>query len=344
MKVITIGRIQDNDIVVNDVSVSYHHLQLVQNDNGNCSVVDLGSTNGTFVNGQRITGEVYLKPNDVVQIGSMQLPWQSYLNPKLKSKRIVWYIVTVVVMALLVVGVYFYVNYKNKKELEKLEKQEQIQTIKENELKEQYQQKLSEAVNYKKQAEDLYQQAIKTGDETYRKLADEKKRLSEQATTEANSLNNKIEQLQKQLTKAQTDKQLAEQKARDAEKAKIDAENRMRNAEIEKDNAESKRIIAENREKIASDKVKKDSIKIKELETLKDNRSKMLNNFLQMTANFNEEDYKAVCSELGYSTKNAKDVLVQKIIDTNITEIQGILNVVKKHNKEKENIKITGQT
>lgn len=43
MKVITIGRSSDNNIVINDAKVSRTHLQLVQNDSGICSVVDLNS-------------------------------------------------------------------------------------------------------------------------------------------------------------------------------------------------------------------------------------------------------------------------------------------------------------
>lgn len=79
MKVITIGRSdENNDIVVNDDKVSRNHLQMVMDDQGNFSVLDLNSTNGTFVNGQRITGEVSLKGTDELRIGNTILPWQSY--------------------------------------------------------------------------------------------------------------------------------------------------------------------------------------------------------------------------------------------------------------------------
>ena len=40
--------------------------------------MDFGSTNGTFVNGLRISGQVTLNPNDTVRIGGTNLPWQSY--------------------------------------------------------------------------------------------------------------------------------------------------------------------------------------------------------------------------------------------------------------------------
>lgn len=87
MKVITIGRdIENNNIVVNDHKVSRNHLQMVLDDNGNYSVLDLNSTNGTFVNGQRITGEVPLKVTDELRIGDTVLPWQSYFNDQVSPE------------------------------------------------------------------------------------------------------------------------------------------------------------------------------------------------------------------------------------------------------------------
>ena len=81
MKVITIGRSKEhNDIVVNDVKVSRNHLQMIMDDHGNYSVLDLNSTNGTFVNGIRITGEVPLQITDELRIGDTVLPWQHYFS------------------------------------------------------------------------------------------------------------------------------------------------------------------------------------------------------------------------------------------------------------------------
>jgi len=82
MKVITIGRSPENDIIINDNKVSRTHLQIVQDDNGNYSVIDFNSTNGTFVNGQQITGEVRINQGDEVKIGNTVLPWsQSCFSP-----------------------------------------------------------------------------------------------------------------------------------------------------------------------------------------------------------------------------------------------------------------------
>ena len=50
-----VGRGPDADVVVGDTEVSSRHASLVLVDGG-VSLEDLGSTNGTFVNGQRVTG------------------------------------------------------------------------------------------------------------------------------------------------------------------------------------------------------------------------------------------------------------------------------------------------
>ncbi len=69
---ITIGRGPNNDIqLATDTSVSRHHAQIT-NENDRYVVVDLESSNGTSVNGIRITRS-YLRPNDEVMIGQSKL-------------------------------------------------------------------------------------------------------------------------------------------------------------------------------------------------------------------------------------------------------------------------------
>src|SRR6476660_3557021 len=62
-----VGRALDNDLVLSDDRVSRHHGQLSVRF-GTLLYVDLGSTNGSFVNGVRVT-EIALGPGDVVQLG-----------------------------------------------------------------------------------------------------------------------------------------------------------------------------------------------------------------------------------------------------------------------------------
>lgn len=86
MKVITIGRMNGNDVIVNDDKVSRHHLQIVQFDDGSFHLIDFNSTNGTYVNGNRVPGEVVLDKEDFVRIGDTMLPWTTYFEPDFVSQ------------------------------------------------------------------------------------------------------------------------------------------------------------------------------------------------------------------------------------------------------------------
>ncbi|MGH3280096.1 MAG: FHA domain-containing protein [Trebonia sp.] len=63
-----IGRRPDNDIVVSDLGVSKQHAELRRSPTGQYSIIDLGSHNGTFVNGTRVN-EAELSDDDIIAIG-----------------------------------------------------------------------------------------------------------------------------------------------------------------------------------------------------------------------------------------------------------------------------------
>ena len=65
---VTLGRDVTNDIVVNDSEISRRHVHLSVQADG-CLVEDLASTNGTFINGQRITQPTLLKPGQTLGVG-----------------------------------------------------------------------------------------------------------------------------------------------------------------------------------------------------------------------------------------------------------------------------------
>ncbi|HEX5751543.1 MAG TPA: ATPase, T2SS/T4P/T4SS family [Archangium sp.] len=65
---ITIGRLAGNDIVLAKGNVSKYHSKIVEKD-GKLIVVDMKSTNGTFVNGKKIAGPQVVKPADQIFIG-----------------------------------------------------------------------------------------------------------------------------------------------------------------------------------------------------------------------------------------------------------------------------------
>jgi pSer/pThr/pTyr-binding forkhead associated (FHA) protein len=71
---ITIGRASDNDVIVDDAQVSRHHCQL-KLQHGAYSFADLGSRNGSLVNGQPVT-EIALGPGDVIRIGGTVIDFQ----------------------------------------------------------------------------------------------------------------------------------------------------------------------------------------------------------------------------------------------------------------------------
>jgi hypothetical protein len=72
----TIGRSPDCDIFLDDVTVSRKHALLTQK-NGEFSIEDLGSLNGTFVNRKRIEAATLLESGDEVQIGKYRMSFIS---------------------------------------------------------------------------------------------------------------------------------------------------------------------------------------------------------------------------------------------------------------------------
>jgi len=71
---VSLGRITTNDIVLNDVRISRNHARLECGSSG-VVLVDMGSSNGTRVNGSRIE-RATLKPGDTISLGSQQLKYQ----------------------------------------------------------------------------------------------------------------------------------------------------------------------------------------------------------------------------------------------------------------------------
>ena len=67
---VTVGRLPDNTIQIEDGSVSSHHAEIVF-EGGEHHLHDKGSTNGTFVNGAQVTDAV-LKDGDQVRFGSIE--------------------------------------------------------------------------------------------------------------------------------------------------------------------------------------------------------------------------------------------------------------------------------
>jgi adenylate cyclase len=69
---LTIGRSTANQLVIRDSSASRHHAE-IRRAGGGHRLMDLGSVNGTWVNGRRLTSPVDLNDGDTIEIGRIRL-------------------------------------------------------------------------------------------------------------------------------------------------------------------------------------------------------------------------------------------------------------------------------
>ncbi len=73
--IVNVGRADYNDVVLQDDSVSTTHAKL-QRREGVWVLVDLESTNGTFVDGEKVQGETPLAPGALIRFGDVQAMWE----------------------------------------------------------------------------------------------------------------------------------------------------------------------------------------------------------------------------------------------------------------------------
>lgn len=73
---ISIGKKEDNDLVINDRTVSRKHIEIVK-EQDSFLLHDLGSTNGTFINDTRVR-EAYLVPGDQIKIGNSKIEFIAF--------------------------------------------------------------------------------------------------------------------------------------------------------------------------------------------------------------------------------------------------------------------------
>jgi pSer/pThr/pTyr-binding forkhead associated (FHA) protein len=67
----TVGRVEDNTFQIADPSVSSHHAEIILK-GSDLLVRDIGSTNGSFINGEKIT-EAILQPGQTLRFGQVEL-------------------------------------------------------------------------------------------------------------------------------------------------------------------------------------------------------------------------------------------------------------------------------
>ena len=74
--IVNVGRAEYNDVVVPDASVSSAHAK-IQLREGIWVVVDLDSTNGTFLDGDRVFGEAPIAPGALIRFGEVGVVFES---------------------------------------------------------------------------------------------------------------------------------------------------------------------------------------------------------------------------------------------------------------------------
>lgn len=88
MRIIKIGSDTNNDMIISgDPAVSRMHMQLFIDDEANVFVTDCKSTNGTYVNGQRIETSIKLETYDILRIANTLINWQQLLLDNVDVKE-----------------------------------------------------------------------------------------------------------------------------------------------------------------------------------------------------------------------------------------------------------------
>ena len=72
---VVLGRSSEADILVDDTGVSRRHLE-IRTENGVSRAIDLGSTNGSFVNGQKVQGEADLTDGSTIAMGRTRITFR----------------------------------------------------------------------------------------------------------------------------------------------------------------------------------------------------------------------------------------------------------------------------
>jgi pSer/pThr/pTyr-binding forkhead associated (FHA) protein len=83
----TIGRVDDNTFPIAESSVSSHHCEILLRGT-EIIVRDLNSTNGTFINGNQVTGEAPLKPGQILRLGQIEMRLEDGANKPAAAKKL----------------------------------------------------------------------------------------------------------------------------------------------------------------------------------------------------------------------------------------------------------------
>lgn len=79
----TVGRVPDNAFEIPEASISSHHAEIILKGN-EVLIRDLDSTNGTFINGEKIS-EAVLKPGQILRLGMVEMRLETGAAPPPKK-------------------------------------------------------------------------------------------------------------------------------------------------------------------------------------------------------------------------------------------------------------------
>src|SRR5258706_12425001 len=82
----TIGRVEDNIFQIAEPSVSSHHCEILLR-GSEVVVKDLNSTNGSFINGEKVTESV-LKPGQILRLGQIEMRLKTHAAPAPPQKAL----------------------------------------------------------------------------------------------------------------------------------------------------------------------------------------------------------------------------------------------------------------
>ncbi len=337
MKVITIGRSKENNnIIINDEKVSRNHLQIVQDDNGNFTVMDLNSTNGTFVNGKRISGQTVIRPGDEVKIGSIVLPWQGYFASAGGGRTMVpipfyrkwWTWAVASVVLLLIGGVIWGVCLNDTKQEQELEQQIQNSQRDYDKAAMEYAEAQSAADKAAKEAAEKQAAADRAqaeADRAARKAAESESAKDKKAAADA-------AEAAKAAKKAAADAAEAAKKAKEKETAK------------EKEATQLKNQLDTVNKELTAARTELQTTKAQLAKSQRDSRKRLFNNTLKSIKG-HEKDF---CNKQGWGAGGTKKTIEDKYNAASDDEQQRIVdameafaNSIENSNDKKSNAEST---
>lgn len=337
MIVKTVGRSQENAIVINDAMVSRRHLQIVHDDQGKTSVVDLGSANGTFVNGKRISCETRLNPGDELRIGNTVLNWQQYFadvpvskpstslkssDKPTKGNNKAWLYIAIGGIIILIVGCILFFNNKKDKSEKVLEQQ-----VEEKDYRDLERDALTadlDAARAAKEYEEALKKAAQSKSIEDQRIADSLKDVSQKAKAKAEEISKANKKLEAEKKQAQKDKDAAERRAKEAETSKTTAER-------ERNEAQKKATAARDS---ASQSIQ---------------QAKLTSDFYEELNKARKENrLKAICQVMGIKEKKREEAQYEAIVKrfksaSDNTARNNIIKIIKstKNNSKNNNSKNT---